>query len=203
MDILKLAVIGVLSFPLFYFILKNKINKLVVGIVAILMIISGLAVNPIQRGIAVVNKAPLANAIRNINNEEPGLWLFETGELTNLYLMNYPIMFGAATFNSTNLYPNLEAFKKLDKENKYFYVYNRHCNVAVNLVDNNLKNYNKFIIIAQEYIVINMTEEDLINLNIKYILTLRNLSQFNSDRIKFELLYATSKCAIYKLSYDN
>lgn len=203
MDILKLAVIGVLSFPLFYLILKNKINKLFVGIVAILMIISGLAVNPIQRGIAVIDKAPLANAIRNINNEEPGLWLFETGELTNLYVMNYPIMFGAATFNSTNLYPNLEAFKKIDKENKYFDVYNRHCNVAVNLVDNNLKNYDKFVLIAQEYIAINMTEEDLIDLNIKYVLTLRNLFDFNSDKIKFELLYVTSKCAIYKLHYDN
>jgi len=204
MDILKLIVTAILSFPLFFLVLKNKINKLLITIIAVLMIISGLAVNPIQRGIAVVNKAPLANAIRNINNEEPGLWLFETGKLTNVYMMNYPIMSGAATVNSTNLYPNLEAFRKLDKENKYIDIYNRHCNIAVNLIDGNSKNdYQKFVLVAQEYILINMTKEDLINLNIKYILTLRNLSEFNSDKIKFELVYVTSKFAIYKLHYDN
>ena len=203
MDVLKLVITGILSFPLFYLILKNKINKSLIVVISILMIVSGLAVNPIQRGIAVVNKAPLAKAIKNINNEEPGLWIFETGNLTN-YIMNYPIMYGAATFNSTNLYPNLEAFRKLDKENKYIDIYNRHCNIAVNLVDSNLKNdYQKFVLFAQEYIIINMTEEDLIKLNIKYILTLRNLSKFNSDKIKFELLYITSKCAIYKLHYDS
>jgi len=203
MDVLKLVVMGVLGFILFYLVLKNKISKLFITIIAILMIISGLAVNPIQKGIDVVNKVPLANAIRNINNEESGLWIFETGTLTNVYIMNYPIMYGAATFNSTNLYPNLEAFKKIDKENKYFDVYNRHCNIAVNLINNNdLNDYDKFVLVAQEYIIINMTEDDLIDLNIKYILTLRNLSSFNSSKIKFELLYVTSKCAIYKLHYD-
>uniref|UniRef100_UPI0039B8B979 DUF7657 domain-containing protein n=1 Tax=Candidatus Ruminimicrobium bovinum TaxID=3242779 RepID=UPI0039B8B979 len=205
MDVFKLSVIFVLSYFLFYSILKNKINKFFIAIIMVIMFVSGLAVNPIQRGISVIKEAPLAKAIKNINTKEPGLWVFETGQLVYYFIMNYPIMQCAATFNSINIYPNLEGFKKIDKENKYFNVYNRYCHISVNLVDiNNIKNKNfeKFILLGQDYIAINMTEDDLIALNIKYILTLRNLRSFNSPKVKYELLYNTSKCAIYKLHYQ-
>lgn len=206
MDFFKLTVIFILSSFIFYFILKNKINKCFLLIITIMMLISGLAVNPIQRGIAVIKEAPLARAIKNINEQEPGLWLFETGEQIYTYSMNYPIIQHAKTFNSTNIYPNLEAFKKIDKENKYSNIYNRYCQISVNLIDKNViknVNFKKFILLYQDHILINMTEDDLIDLGIKYILTLRDLSTFNSSKIQYELLYYTSKFAIYKLHYDN
>jgi ABC-type Fe3+-hydroxamate transport system substrate-binding protein len=119
--------------------------------------------------------------------------------------MNYPIMFGAATFNSTNIYPNLEAFKTIDKENKYSDIYNRYCQISVNLINKNAItniNFEKFVLLNPDHILINMTEEDLIDLGIKYILTLEDLSTFSNEKITFELLYYTSKCAIYELHYD-
>ena len=203
LDAFKISIIVVLSSFMFWCILKNKINKLFVFITAVTMVVAGLAVNPVQRGFAVVKEVPLARAIKNINDKEPGLWLFETGTLKHAFIMNYPIIQGAATFNSTNIYPNLEGFKKIDKENKYSNVYNRYCHISVNLVDIHkvTRKFNKFVLLNRDYIAINMTEDDLIDLNIKYILTLKNLSSFNSSKVKYNLLFNTSKCFIYKLQY--
>ena len=202
MDFFKLTIIFILSSFIFYFILKNKITKFFLLIIAILMLISGLAVNPIQRGIAVIKDVPLARAITNINAKNPGLWVVESDSLP---IMNYPIIQGAPTFNSTNIYPNLEGLKKIDKENKYYNIYNRCCHISVKLIDKNAitdVDFKKFILLYQDHILINMTEDDLIDLGIKYILTLKDLSTFNSSKIRYELLYYTSKCAIYKLHYD-
>jgi len=203
LDIFKIGIIIVLSSFMFWCILKNKINKFFILIISITMIIAGFAVNPIQRGFAVIKEAPLARAIKNINSKKPGLWIFETGSLKNLFIMNYPIIQGAATFNSTNLYPNLEGFKKIDKENKYFDKYNRYCHISVNLVNiyTVKQKFDKFVLLNRDCIAINMTEDDLIALNIKYILTLRNLESFNSPKVKYKLLYNTSKCAIYEVEY--
>ena len=203
LDIFKIGIIVILSSFMFWHVLKNNINKFFIFVTATIMIIAGLAVNPIQRGFAVIKDAPLARAIKNINTEDPGLWIFETGTLKYAFIMNYPVIHGAATFNSTNIYPNLEGFKKIDKQNEFFYVYNRYCHISVNLVDiyKNTEGFKKFVLLNRDYIAINMVEDDLIDLNIKYILTLRNLSSFNSPKVKYELLFSTSKCAIYKLHY--
>ena len=204
MDFLKTIIIVILSSFMFWCILKNKINKFFIFVTAVILIIAGLSVNPIQRGLAVVKETPLARAIKNINNNDRGLWLFETGTLTYAFITNYPIMQGAPTFNSTNIYPNLEAFKKIDKENKYFNVYNRYCHISVNLINiyTTKKTFEKFVLLNRDYIAINMTEDDLIDLGIKYVLSLRRLESFNSPKVKYELLFNTSKCAIYKLHYN-
>ena len=201
MDIFKLTFIFILSYFMFYCILRNRINKFVILITALTMLSAGFAVNPIQRGIAVVKETPLAKAIKTINDNEPGLWLFETGTLTFQFIMNYPIMQGAATFNSINTYPNFEGFKKIDKENQFFNIYNRYCHISVNLVNPyTVKNkFKKFVLLGNDYIAINMTQDDVLDLGIKYVLTFKDLSKLNTSKIRYELLFNGLKCAIFKV----
>lgn len=97
-------------------------------------------------------------------------------------------MQGVKTLNSTNTYPNFDVLNILDNDKKYSNVYNRYANVLIKLVhENNIMD--KFVLLSRDCFQINMTVDDILKLNIGYILTSRNLEGFNDDRIEFEKLY--------------
>lgn len=195
LSIIKTIFVLLLSFILYYMILKNKINKFFISLIVIIMFVSGVMVNPVEKGIAVINDSQLSKSIRLINDNDKGLWIVDKLPFP---VMNYPIMQGAATFNSTNTYPNLEAFKQLDKENKYENIYNRYCHIFVNLIDIN-NTVDKFILKNADCILINMTTQDLITLNVKYILSSDNsLERFGNDKIQINKIYKDSQYFIYK-----
>ena len=68
----------------------------------------------------------------------------------------------------------------------------------MNLVhENNIMN--KFVLLHQDSFLINITANDILKLNINYIMTYRPLDEYNNDKINFEQLYfaKTRKCDIY------
>lgn len=196
LSVIKTIFVFVLSFVLYYMILKNKINKTFVLLMFIVIFVSGIMVNPIEKGIDIINNSRLSKAIRSINDKDKGIWIVENLPFP---VMNYPIMQGAATFNSTNTYPNISEFKKLDRENKYEHIYNRYCHIFVNLVDIN-SNVDKFVLKNADCILINMTIDDLMLLNVKYILSSdNNLERFADENIKINRIYKDSQYFIYKV----
>ena len=200
-DAFKIIVVSILSFVLFYLILRNKINKLFMFLIILTMILSGLLVNPIQKGINVVNNLELSKIIKKIDTHEKGLWIVEH---FYYYAMNFPIMQGIRTLNSTNTYPNIDVFKLLDNDGKYNYVYNRYAHVFINLVHEN-DMLDKFVLLGLDCFKINMTVDDILKLNIKYIFTIKNLDEFNNDKINFEKLYycKTKNFDIYIYKVNN
>ena len=157
---------------------------------------SGALVNPIQKGIAPIQDSYLLNIVKKINDIKPGLWLAEMG----FPIPNSLIAKGVATFNSMNIYPNLDAFEKLDPDKKYIDIYNRYCNIDVNIVEKVLPGQDKFILKNISYIGINITPEDIKTLGINYILTYRSLESFSNDKIKFEKLFEAENFYIYGVS---
>ena len=196
---IKTIFVLLLSFILYCMILQNKINKFFISLIVIIMFVSGIMVNPIEKGVDVINNSQLSKAIRSINDKDKGIWIVENLPFP---IMNYPIMQGAATFNSTNTYPNLESFKQLDKENKYENIYNRYCHVFVNLIDIN-NTVDKFILKNADCILINMTTEDLYTLNIKYILSSdNNLERFGNENIELKKIFnCNEQYSIYKVFF--
>ncbi len=194
-DTFKIVTVSILSFVSFYLILRNKVNKLFVFIIMLIMIFSGLFVNPIQKGINVVTDLELSKTVKKIDSQEKGLWIVEGH---NFILNNFLMLQKVKILNCTNTYPNFEFLKQLDKENKYSHVYNRYANIILNLVyKNNIME--KFVLLAQDSFLINITVDDILNLNINYIMSYRPLDEYNNDKIKFEQLYfnKTKKCNIY------
>lgn len=187
-DIFKIFITSIICFILSYLVLRNKTNKFFIALIILVMFFAGGTVNPIQKGIDVINNSQLYKAIKSINNQDKGLWITE-GDIVMFWFRNFSIMAGAASFNSTNTYPNLKAFKMLDKENKYEKVYNRYAHIYINLVKDN--NVEKFSLGQEDVIIINLTVEDIEMLDIKYILTRRKLECFDSDRIMFENIFYT------------
>lgn len=194
-DITKIISVAIISFILFYLILRNKINKIFIFLIFFVMFFSGILVNPIQRGTGAIDNLEITKAINKINTQEKGLWLVEylgTG------FINLPISQGASTFNSINTYPNFEAFKKIDKEHKYENVYNRYASIIVTLF-NNTENTDKFQLLYPDAFKINITVDELLELGINYIFTGRSLESFNNNKVTFEKLYKTDtgNCTFY------
>lgn len=181
----KIIIVSLLSFSLFYLILRNKINKVFVFLIILIMMISGLFVNPVQKGIDFVNNLRLSQVIKETETNKKGLWIVENFKF---FIINFPVMQGAKTLNSTNTYPNINLLKQLDEEGKYRSIYNRYANILITLVNENYKD-DKFVLLSKDCFLIKMTVDDLLKLNIDYILTNRNLRQFNNDKIKFENIY--------------
>ena len=97
-------------------------------------------------------------------------------------------MQGVKTLNSTNTYPNVNVLNILDKKKKYSNVYNRYANILVKMIhENNIMD--KFVFLSRDCFQINMTTDDILDLQIDYILTSRNLNEFNNDKVTFEQIY--------------
>lgn len=184
---------------LFYFIFRinSKIEKnlLLITIFLVLMI-SSLIVNPLRIGNDVIYEQEIVKQIQNIvDRDKEGKWIVEG--LGYPYI-NIPIMVGAPTINCTNVYPDLERWKQLDKNGEYEDIYNRYAHITIKLQD---EEKSSFELAAPDAFTIYMNTEDLDIIDVKYILTVNNLEQFNSEQIKFELEETKGIFKIYEIIY--
>ena len=101
--------------------------------------------------------------INKIQTQNPGRWLVvDTYPITN-----FPIIFGAPTINSTNIYPNLKLWRLIDAEGKYEDVYNRYCNISTIMLLRNSTSV--FETVLPETIVLYLSFYDLPKLRVNYI----------------------------------
>ena len=182
----------------FYSILRYTENrKMFTWVIVIFMLVIGGLVNPVRSGINLVKDDPLLNAIEKINSEEEGLWsLIEIG----LPEINLPNVAGARTLNSTSVYPNLELWKKIDKENKYEDIYNRYAHIFITLVPN--EEETKFELLAPDVIRIFIRYDDLKVLGVNYLVRGAKLPKMEkTNQINLEEKYKDENYIIYKVNY--
>lgn len=77
----------------------------------------------------MIYKKPLANEINKIiSNDKDSRWI----ALDSFITPNYLMMNGAKTINSTNLYPNLKLWIKIDKMvNMKMYIIDMHIQLLI------------------------------------------------------------------------
>lgn len=179
---------------------KNK-QKLIVGL-SIMALMTGATVNPIQKGISVLTEKPAAKAVQQIINEDPenNMWMVEN---TVFYFTpNYFLASGARIVNSVNIYPNFELYKTVlgedaeKEENRK--IYNRYAHVAMEIT----KDTNAVETIFEDSIKVKLTPDKIKKLGIKYIIALRDIREFNTKDITFEMIYNEQGISMYKAIYD-
>ena len=174
------------------FLFLSPMNKKNFTVLAILMLGIGLTVNPINKGVDVIYKMPVGQKISEIiQQDKKSLWLVVNDGFA---LNNFPIMFGAPTINSVNVYPILERWKKLDPEEKYFKIYNRYAHIIVNLK----KEPTAIMSPRPDFINLDLNSEDLSKLEVKYIFS-RNgeLENFSTPQVKIQKIYEDAGSFIY------
>ncbi len=198
---IKMAVIiAIASMYLFYFALcyKEKYYKYLfaVGMIGV-MVISGATVNPIRRGIDVIYDSSMIKEIKKINNEEKGNWITED---VGFPVPNFILMAGVPVINSTNTYPDLERWYKIDKDRNYEEVYNRYAHPTIKIINNDEEVEDKFKLIQSDVFEVYLTPEELEEIEVKYIVTVDDVERFNTDKYKFDKIAIAGPYFVYKLN---
>lgn len=195
-----LIIIFVLLTLTIYCILRSKNNKeinLLIVIISLVSIVGGLIVNPIRRGTDVIYNKDISKEIQEIvNNDKNGKWLIEN---ISYPFINYTIALGAPTINSTNVYPNMDLWKKIDSEGKYADVYNRYAHINIHFIKDGTT---KFELNNPDLFTIYLNVDDISKLDAKYIFTQSELEDLNTNNTKFVKINENNNLKIYQVQYQ-
>lgn len=201
---LKSYVCGLILVIFIYLILTlyNEKNRkvLIIGLMG-MALVTGLTVNPLQRGISVLTDKPLAKEIQKIVQEdsENNLWITND---TFFYMPNYLLASGARVINSTNIYPNMDLFKTILSEEDFNNseirkIYNRYAHITMKINDSQ----NKVELVYEDSIKVYLTPEKVKELGIKYIVATEDIEQFDTQNVDFEQIYSEQGVTIFKVNY--
>lgn len=178
---------------------KNK-KRLIMLLIPV-AILTGATVHPIQKGISVLTDKPVAKKTQEIvsQDKENNLWICDS---TNFMTNNYLLASGAKIINSTNLYTNFDLYKTVLGEEKsqkpeVRYVYNRYSHINMEITEDK----NDIELVQQDSIKISLTSEKIRELGVKYILTTRDLDQFDTEDVKYQKIYDEDGMIIYHVEY--
>lgn len=158
--------------------------------------IAGGLVNPLQKGLEFISESRLISEIESIVDEdEKAKWITVDMSYPDT---NIPLLAGASTINSTNVYPTLDRWKKLDPSGKYEDVYNRYAHIVIQLKKNK---QTKFKLLAPDRFQINLNIQDLEKLDVKYILSRQNLEGYSNDQVDIKTIRNFNNYYIYEVSY--
>lgn len=165
------------------------------GIVFV-MIMAGATVNPVRRGVDIVYESDIIKTVQEINTKEEGKWITEGLDFPTT---NYILMAGVPVVNVTNTYPDMNRWKQIDKENEYEDVYNRYAHIGIR-IEKDKKDYEeKFQLISVDAFRVYLLPEELKEIDVKYIFTVNELEEFNTEEITFEKIYEYKEYKIYSI----
>ena len=138
--------------------------------IAVVLLLSGLAVNPLQKGISAVTDDALISRIREMNAEDPGVWAVTESSYP---MNNIPVLAGASDITSSQVYPDLEKWAKVDPTGEYEYDYNRYAHISMKLVSDSTA----FTVLAPDQFEVHLSYKDIRTLGINYILSAADYGQ--------------------------
>ena len=200
LSMIKKMILVAVVFSLSYFLLQYnsgiKMKRRFMFLTCGIVIASGIIVNPIQKGISVVSKNALLGKIESIvEQDKSALWLVND---SNFAINNLPTMAGAKTVNSTNVYPDMKKWEKIDPEAKNKEIYNRYAHITIILQKDQMTN---FYLTADDAFTVMLNVEDLRKFNVSYILSKTNLNELSDNKVGFKEIAKENGYTIYKV-YD-
>lgn len=177
---------------------NEKLNKYLVMGMGFPLIIVGIIILPISKGIYIMKDKPAAQKIQEIVfNDNKGIWI--TAE-ESFVVSNYLVANGAPTLNSTNYYPNFELWNKFEDFEKYYEQYNRYAHIQISILP--YKEKSNLELMQEDLLKLNLSTSDMERLNIKYIFTQIDLDKYTNTKIKFNKLYQEDNVLIYEVLYS-
>lgn len=166
------------------------------GALIVISILSSIGINPVVKGVNAIYQKPVAKEIQLYNQGEPNsVW----AGMDSFILANYPLLLGCKTITSTNVYPNIEAWEKLDNTGEYKDIYNRYAHIVMSLTQEKTS----FSATQQgDVIKIDLSVNDIAVLGLDYIVTWKNdLQNMSNENVQIQNVYTEDGISIYKLVY--
>ena len=168
----------------------KRLEKLLIIAISFFSIVSVIIVNPLRVGTPVF-ESELGQKVKQINEEEPGMWM--TQDMSGQFL----IPFGVQTLNSIHTYPNLELWNKIDRDNKFEEVYNRFAHVNIEITDDSQVN---FELIQNDVFKVYANIDALNSIGLKYICTKNDFKDTkNTEKNQLEKIGEAEGFNIYKI----
>lgn len=173
----------------------EKRYKIFCILICIFSVITSISIRPISCGFDAITSKSVSKEISKIAKQDPkGKWLTYD---TTFYAPGFLIASGASTINSTNTYPNLELWEKLDENKEYEEIYNRYSHIGVEFTD---EDTSFELVMGQDQIKLNLSYKDISKTDVKYVFALQKL-EINNEYITLENLYDEDGAYIYKVNY--
>lgn len=182
-----IVILGVIAWRNFY---QKCIGEWAVLGCLVIAFVGGMTVNPVQVGASQLLDNIVVRKIEEINEQREGKWVVVD---TCFPIRNLPAMVGASTINTTNTYPNMELWGKMDEKGKYEEFYNRYAHIQVELTDSE---ENEFRLIAPDSIAVTMSMDDLKEAEIDYIFSTYSLEE---DKNNLKILFSYEGYYIYAI----
>ena len=187
---------AIMSAFMAYFFLHRKglLKKLFIICVCALAFLSGAFVNPIMRTADAIYDKPLAEAVQELQQEEPGTWI-ATDQYSNFLIAN-----GAPTITSTNIFPALERWELLDPDGKSEEIYNRYAHIVLSFTEEETAFEGGA---AVDTFTLRLNPNDLFTLGVDYICTSPE-TDIPTEHFAGTLtpVYEDSRAVIYRVGTD-
>lgn len=175
---------------------RRHIRQIFSVFAALTVFFTGILVNPVQQGIGELTGSAAHEMVSAVTaRDSEGLWIVEGGGYP---LINLPITAGAPTINSSNVYPALERWRLFDADGSEEEIYNRYAHITITLAQ---EETHFEPLTAADVFTLHLNPSDLQTLNVKYILTLRDLSEFTTPDTEFTKLDEQGDFLIYQINY--
>ncbi len=157
---------------------------------SLLLIVTGLRVNPLMCGLDAIRSKPAAEAVAEITEQDStGKWL----AVENIAAGNFLIACGAPAINSVNYIPNMELWKKLDPKGEKEEIYNRYAHILVYLTEEETE----MELVQADLINLKLSCQDLKKLGISYLFSSHSLEELEDLPVKS--LYEENGVYIYSM----
>ena len=144
---------------------------------------SGISVNPIQYSVKPITEQPLVKQIQEIDSRQHGTWAVDgddSSRVAQLLVAN-----GLTTLNAVSVTPRMELWKKLDPDSEYKQVYNRYAFTVILVQGADVKERPLFESDAPDTFTLSPTADDLAVLDVRYVLSSRDLTEYDTDDYVF------------------
>ncbi len=176
----------------------KKYANLFLVMCIIISVMGGGLVNPIESGIDYYNLEPV-KFVEGLVQEDPNANWIGVGDRG---IQDMFITVGAHTITSVNTYPDLEKWEKIDPNHEFIDVYNRYAHMNVNLTTDEPSKFEN-VPGREDIISVTLNVDDLKKLNVTYIESKEDLSQYSTANVELEKIYSYKKLQIYKVNYLN
>ncbi len=162
-------------------------------ITSVVILVTGVCVNPISRTLDAIYTRPLVKGVAEIvQNDKEATWIM----LDNNIAASVLIATGAKTLNSTNISPNYGLWKILDPEKKMEEYWNRYAHMDVVLTSDDDVDVE---LLEQDTIRVFLPISYLKKLNISYVCCKSIPESLNNEEVTFENVYWDGEYNIYKV----
>lgn len=184
-----------LLFTLFFiFILENnyKTNRYFAFLSIGVSLYIVMSVHPLSKGLNVIFEKPIGKEIQKIvEKDKKAKWMSVDAPI---HVQSYILANGARVINSTNYYPNFELWEKFDAEKAHEEVYNRYAHVMISITEEETS----FHLLAPDSFQIRVNKNQVCSFEATYIVSEKNLEEYNNKNIQFEKIYGKDNLMIFQ-----